>query len=115
MRKTMTPWLWVGILVLLALPWLAFWAPHGLPTAAREGVVSLQTWPGHPLAPLAPQGGGQDSKPEANLPFLFAVYTITWIAFFGYAFYLSRRQVELRREIQALQEELARRRQQPRP
>ena len=36
---------------------------------------------------------------EGNLPFLFAVYTITWAAFFAYAFYMSRRQRELRREL----------------
>ncbi len=39
---------------------------------------------------------------EANLPFLFGVYTITWLAFFAYAFYMSRRQRDLRREIQEL-------------
>ncbi len=115
MRKTRTPRVWLGILVLLALPWLAFWTPHPFPTGAREGIVSLQTSPDHPLALPANQVGEEDSKPEANLPFLFAVYTITWIAFFGYAFYLSRRQAELRQEIQALQEELARRRQQSSP
>ena len=36
---------------------------------------------------------------EGNLPFLFAVYTITWAAFFAYAFYMNRRQRELRREL----------------
>ena len=44
----------------------------------------------------------QDGRPEANLPFLFAVFFITWAAFFGYIFYISRRQREMRREIDAL-------------
>ena len=39
---------------------------------------------------------------EGNLPFLFGVYTITWIAFFAYSFYMGRQQRELRREIDEL-------------
>ena len=39
---------------------------------------------------------------ESPLPFLFTVYTITWAAFFAYAFYVNRRQRELRREIEEL-------------
>jgi CcmD family protein len=39
---------------------------------------------------------------EGNLPFLFAVYTITWIAFFAYSFYMGRQQRELRQEIDEL-------------
>ena len=50
----------------------------------------------------AQEGGG----PEANLPFLFAVYIITWAAFFAYVFYVSRRQRELRNEIQDLKRTL---------
>ena len=42
------------------------------------------------------------SGPEANLPYLFAAYTITWIAFFTYLYYLSQRQQNLRREIEDL-------------
>lgn len=45
-----------------------------------------------------------DSDPEANLPFLFAVYILTWAGFFGYAFYMSRRQRDMRREIDALKQ-----------
>ena len=44
----------------------------------------------------------QDSDPEANLPFLFAVYIITWGGFFAYAFAMSRRQREMQRELDAL-------------
>ena len=39
---------------------------------------------------------------EAELPWLFAVYAITWAAFFGYVFIMSRRQREMQREIDAL-------------
>lgn len=53
-----------------------------------------------------PQNGGD---PEANLPFLFAVFIITWGAFFGYVFYLSLRQRDLRSEIEALKRALAQR------
>jgi CcmD family protein len=52
-------------------------------------------------APLAQESG---SDPEANLPFLFAVYFITWAGFFGYVFYMSRRQREMRRDIDALKQ-----------
>jgi CcmD family protein len=58
--------------------------------AVAQGVVQAQ------------EGGG----PEANLPFLFAVYIITWAAFFAYVFYVSRRQRELRNEIQDLKRAL---------
>ena len=44
--------------------------------------------------------------PEANLPFLFAVYIITWAAFFAYAFYASRRRREMQGEIEALKRAL---------
>ena len=46
------------------------------------------------------------SNPEANLPFLFAVYILTWAGFFGYAFYMSRRQRDMRRDIDALRQAL---------
>ena len=48
----------------------------------------------------------ESSGPEANLPFLFAVYIITWAAFFGYVFYVSRRQRELQNEIRDLRRAL---------
>ena len=49
----------------------------------------------------------QTSDPEANLPFLFAVYLVTWAAFFVYIFYLSRKQREMRGEIEALKRAVA--------
>lgn len=55
---------------------------------------------------LAAGRGQSDAKPEANLPYLFGVYTVTWIAFFAYAFYMTRRQRDLRREIDELRRTL---------
>ena len=49
----------------------------------------------------------EDRDPEANLPYLFAVFIITWAVFFGYLFVMSRRHTEMRREIEALKETLA--------
>ena len=59
------------------------------------------------ITPSPPQASSQasDSDPEANLPFLFAVYILTWAGFFGYAFYMSRRQRDLRRDIDALRQD----------
>ena len=51
---------------------------------------------------IAPEQQAQVSGPDSNLEFLFAVFIITWAAFFGYIFYLSRRQREMRKEIDAL-------------
>ena len=51
------------------------------------------------------EAGGSD--PEANLPFLFAVYLITWAGFFGCTFVMSRRQREMRRELDALKTAIA--------
>ena len=40
--------------------------------------------------------------PSENLPYLFVVYSVTWVLFFAYVFYVSRRQRELEREIREL-------------
>ena len=42
------------------------------------------------------------APPAANLPFLFAAFAVTWIAFFAYVWFVSHRQQELRREIEEL-------------
>lgn len=71
---------------------------------AALGAVALSA-----LAPAAAFAQAQAESaraPEANLPFLFAVYIITWAAFFGYAFYVSRRQREMQGEIEALKRAL---------
>ena len=79
-----------GILAAFAasLLWLAF-------GSIASGAVNAQS--------------GSDA--ESNLPFLFALYTITWLAFFAYAFYMTRRQSELNREIQELRRMLEQREQ----
>ena len=46
----------------------------------------------------------ENSGPEANLPYLFAAYTLTWLGFFAYLYYVSQRQRSLRREVEMLRE-----------
>ena len=43
-----------------------------------------------------------DLEPDQNLGFLFSVFIVTWAGFFGYAFLMSRRQREVRREIDTI-------------
>ena len=46
---------------------------------------------------------------ESNLGFLFAGFAIVWVAFFVYVFYMSRREREMRREIEELRRQLEQR------
>ena len=62
---------------------------------------------GEPSAVVADHNEEHDSDPEANLPFLFAVYIITWGGFFAYSFAMSRRQREMQRELDALRSAIA--------
>jgi len=48
----------------------------------------------------------QVNIPPSNLPFLFAVFAVTWVVFFAYAFFISRRRQEVQREIQDLRQSL---------
>jgi len=48
----------------------------------------------------------QTSVPPSNLPFLFAAFAVTWVAFFAYAFFVSRQRQEMQREITDLQHAL---------
>ncbi len=48
----------------------------------------------------------QVSVPPPNLPFLFAVFAVTWVVFFAYAFFISRRRQEVQREIRDLRQAL---------
>ena len=59
-----------------------------------------------PTAVSAASPSQVGSEPEANLPFLFAVYIVTWAAFFAYVFYVSRRQRDMQSEIEALKRAL---------
>ena len=51
----------------------------------------------------------EGGDPEANLPYLFAVFFITWAVFFAYVYVLSGRQRDMRREIGLLKDMLAER------
>ena len=46
------------------------------------------------------------TTPNNNIPYLFAAYTVTWVVFFVYLFFTSRRQNELEREVTAIRETL---------
>lgn len=48
------------------------------------------------------------TQPPANMGFLFAAFAITWLVFFVYAFFVSRRRQELEREVRDLQQGLER-------
>ena len=50
----------------------------------------------------------QVNVPPSNLPFLFAVFAVTWLVFFAYAFFISRRRQEAQREIRDLRQALER-------
>jgi CcmD family protein len=52
-------------------------------------------------------GSINNVQPEANLPFLFGAYSIAWLVFFGYVFYMSQKNRELRTEVQILRDKLA--------
>jgi CcmD family protein len=51
----------------------------------------------------------QTQLPPSNLPYLFAAFAVSWLVFFGYAFFVSRRQQEMQREIRALRQALEQR------
>ena len=71
---------------------------------AYDGIVGQAHALSSPIAaPL------QQARGESELPWLFAVFIITWAAFFGYVFVMSRRQNEMRREIDILRRVLAER------
>lgn len=86
MLRTLTALLIIGMLTLTLV---------AAPVAAQEGDTNEAT------------ATSESSDPEANLPYLFAVYTVTWGAFFAYLFYLSQKQRDLRREVESLRQALA--------
>ena len=98
-----------------ALP-IAKSAPVVLLGLIVAAVLAAPVYAGYGIVENAASATGfaqvSDSDPEANLPFLFAVYILTWAGFFGYAFYMSRRQRDMRREIDALKRMLLDRREQ---
>ena len=46
--------------------------------------------------------------PSPNLPFLFAAFAVSWVAFFAYVFFVNRRQQEIKKEIEELRRSLER-------
>ena len=101
MLRRSSPALLVGIAVTLALAAVLLVdvsGAHALPTGGEPAA------PGQQIAPQE-----EEREPEANLPFLFAVFIITWAAFFAYLFFTARRQREMQREIEALKAVLAER------
>ncbi len=57
----------------------------------------------------AQQTDADRRDPESNLPYLFAVFIVTWGVLFGFVFFMSRRQRGLQREVEALKAMLAQR------
>lgn len=46
--------------------------------------------------------GAEGAEGESFLPFLFAAFAITWVAFFAYAFFIARKQADLKQEMETL-------------
>lgn len=46
------------------------------------------------------------TQPPTNLWFLFVAFAVTWLIFFVYAFFISRRRQDLEREIGDLEREV---------
>lgn len=47
--------------------------------------------------------GADNAEGEEFLPYLFAAFAVTWLVFFAYAFFIARKQSDLKREIDTLQ------------
>ena len=91
--------------IVLALATVVVMVAQTAPAEAAEG-VRAETGE---HAALPPPQADDDLEGESELPWLFAVFFVTWAAFFGYVFVMSRRQREMRREIDALRRVLAQR------
>ena len=59
--------------------------------AALAGVLMLGAVPSQ-----------EGSDPEAYLPYLFAAFALTWVAFFAYLVFIARKERALRLEMEAL-------------
>ena len=47
------------------------------------------------------------TTPANNIPYLFAAYAVAWAILFGYLFFLSRHQQELKREVESVKQGLS--------
>ncbi len=74
--------------------------------SATLAPIAAHAYDGAPAVASSTEVPAQQQRGEAELPWLFAVYAITWAAFFGYVFVMSRRQREMQREIDALKRAL---------
>ena len=74
--------------------------------SATLAPAAARAYDGAPLVAAATEPPAQQQRGESELPWLFAVYAITWAAFFGYVFVMSRRQREMQREIDVLKRAL---------
>ena len=86
----------LGMAVVAFSSWPAI--AHGF--ADRPGVVASETQ-------MMPRQQTDEFEGESELPWLFAVFFIAWAAFFAYVFVMSRRQREMRNEIDVLKSVLA--------
>jgi CcmD family protein len=77
------------LLAALALPAAAF---------ASEGSGPVPVEPGQHFQIEDNTSG----EPDANLPYLFAVFIITWGLFFAYVIYMTLKQRRMQAEIEAL-------------
>jgi len=78
-------------------------------TAIQTGVAAAEDGSRDVVAEAPAAQAEADSDPEANLPYLFAVFFVTWVVFFGFVFVMSRKQREMKREIDVLRSALAER------
>ena len=74
-------------------------------SAAIAPAVTL-AYESAPAISAATDAPAQQQRGESELPWLFAVYAITWAAFFAYVFIMSRRQREMQSEIDTLKRAL---------
>ncbi len=74
--------------------------------ASYTGAAEVRASDHQPGEPAKVQEGvpqqSDEMDGESELPWLFAVFIITWAAFFAYVFIMSRRQREMQREIEVL-------------
>ena len=93
----------VLVLAALALALAALAAP---PAALAAGAPDAADTQGEVRYGAQEEGSGD---PEANLPFLFAVFIITWALFFAYVVYMTLKRRALEREMEALRAVIAER------
>ena len=93
----------VLVLAALALALAALAAP---PAALAAGAPEDAGAQGEVRLGAQAEDGGD---PEANLPFLFAVFIITWALFFAYVVYMTLKRRAMERELEALRAAIAER------